>query len=144
MKEGDEVTQVYGETSSTRVTKILRTTLAVPHSVSELQYQGRKITVSSNHPFVTPDYQVVTAKTLKEGSMVLDGGGKAVQIEANTIREDFIGDLYNLIIHPESDRPIDHVVITNGIQSGDFLTQATLDSIQMDLDLREGKLIPIK
>ena len=45
-------------------------------------------------------------------------------------------DLYNLIVQSKSSKVRDHIVVTNGVQSGDWLLQATSDRIQNEIDLR--------
>ena len=45
-------------------------------------------------------------------------------------------DLFNLSINRESSKPVDHVIDTNGILSGDWLLQSTNDLVEEELFLR--------
>lgn len=99
------------------------------------------IVASVNHPFVLPDETVSSADKLRVGEAVLDANLRPVRITRIEKIQDFSGELHNLITERKSTAAQDHVVVTNGILSGDWLMQANNDQVEQSISLRTGSLV---
>ncbi|MCB0362802.1 MAG: hypothetical protein KDD35_08770 [Bdellovibrionales bacterium] len=113
-----------------------------PTTILETSFSnGASIYSSENHTFITDDYKVVKAKNLKKGMKVMGDLGTAVTVLMDPISVDFLGQLFNLSLNKTSSKAIDHVIVTNGIYSGDWLLQNTSDAIEDEIDVRTANNI---
>ena len=94
-----------------------------------------KITVSPNHTFITPSELVVDAQSISLGDEVLDENGGTVRV-VNKVKKKFSGDLFNFAVNLKSSSAADHIIVNNGVQSGDWALQSANDQIESDIYLR--------
>ena len=71
--------------------------------------------------------------------MVLDSHGDPVSIvSSNELK--YSGGLYNVITNADAARAADHVIVTNDVQSGDWLLQSANDIIETEIKLRTAQI----
>ncbi len=97
---------------------------------------GQSIVSSPNHTFVTPNEKVISAQNLRKGTQVLGSNGSIVEVAQNPVSEKVSDALYNLTVNGQSNSPVDHVISTNGIMSGDWLLQSNNDLLNEELFMR--------
>jgi hypothetical protein len=102
---------------------------------------GATLQVSPNHTFISNEEKVVSARDLREGMLVLNSGLNSVAVTSNQSTS-YSGDLYNLIINENSSLTSDHIIVTNGILSGDWLVQSVNDAIESEISLRMNVIKP--
>ena len=96
---------------------------------------GRILVTSPNHTLVRPDESIVAVEDADAGTEVLDQDGNIVSVMGNKTST-YTGDLYNVIVKSKSPKASDHIVVTEGIQSGDWLLQAANDGMEAEITLR--------
>ena len=140
--EGQRVSTI-GSTSGAVIWRVIKSSVKSLPLKSVAFSDGTSIAVSSNHVFISSDHRILRADKLKSGDKVLDGvlGAKIVNEISGT---DYTGNLYNVVISNSSAAPYDHLIITNGILSGDFSLQATNDRDGRDIDLFLANISVIK
>ncbi|MBF0207864.1 MAG: hypothetical protein HQK53_13350 [Oligoflexia bacterium] len=97
---------------------------------------GEKLLVSDNHTFITDDELTIKANKLQIGSKVLGVHNDILTVNRKKIIS-FNGTLFNFLINKESPEIIDHVIVTNGILSGDWQLQVNTDIIETSLSIRK-------
>lgn len=105
---------------------------------------GRQLLASPNHTLVKENGFIDSIENIKEGTGILTGSNSIAKIIRNKIVKNFSGRLWNLVVRPEAQRASDHVIVTNDIQSGDFLLQSSRDRIRQEISLRLGLVEPLK
>ncbi len=105
-------------------------------AVSITLANDRTLTVSENHTFVDTNYQVIKADELKKGSKILDQFQKPIDVLNADPIANFEGSLYNVTTSMADEEIKDHVIVTEGVLSGDYLTQITNDSVKVGVDVR--------
>lgn len=139
-KVGDMLLGPFTEDGAGRLDKRLMSTVE-DSSVLRLRFSsGVVIVASPNHPFVLPDEIVASARTLHPGDLVLDASFQPVGVLSVEDIDDFTGELHNLIVNDASTAAQDHLVVTNGILSGDWLLQANNDQVERSIALRTGTI----
>jgi hypothetical protein len=101
---------------------------------------GSIIRSSTNHTYITPEEQVITAEQLEIGNTVLDKNLKSVSLIKKEIINEYEGELLNFIINETSSKAEDHVISNNNILSGDWLLQTNNDSIEKGIEIRSGNI----
>ncbi len=122
------------------IVRVLRSEAQAPVTVYRVVFEDQsELVVSENHTFVTANGTVARTIDLPVGALILDRNHNSVAVK-QIIAERYTGALFNLVIRDHSELARDHVVITNGKQSGDFLMQATRDASQTSLDFHNGTI----
>ncbi len=98
------------------------------------------LTVSPNHTFVGMNGKLITAEKVEKGNQIMGADGKPVHVIQSRRMKNFTGTLHNFIVNEKSDKPKDHLLVTNGVQSGDWLLQSTQDTMRQEIDLRLGRV----
>ncbi|MFW7381740.1 MAG: Hint domain-containing protein [Oligoflexus sp.] len=88
----------------------------------EVGVQDRRVTVSSKHTFMT-SIGAVSIENLAVGDKVLDYDGSYQPIVSkNVIENEQVVTVYNYVLEGD-DRPVSHLIVGNGIPSGDIILQ---------------------
>jgi hypothetical protein len=94
---------------------------------------GRSLKVTTEHPMVT-DRGLIMAELLEAGdAMVMADGSLEKVVRVESVLHDGAGSVRNFIINPESTDPDDHMVLAEGIVTGDLYLQSQL---KKDLEQR--------
>ena len=89
----------------------------------EITYLGKTLRVTDGHPMVTSK-GIVKAITLKAGDILFDKSGKEVVIEKVQLGElDPSQRVINLIIESEEPSIENHILVSEGVQTGDYIAQ---------------------
>lgn len=103
---------------------------------------GSQLVTSPNHTLVKGNGRINSVENLAVGDEILTADGSTSRIAEKRILTDFTGQLWNLVVASHSPKAIDHVVVTNGLQSGDYLLQTSHDRIEQEIELRLGTVEP--
>lgn|GEM_PF-3282454 len=80
--------------------------------------------VTENHPFADPVEHVVRAKDLFPGMQVQSSDGEWTRIiKVERMPIDASQKVRNLVINPDSKQIGDHMIVANGVVTGDFMMQ---------------------
>ncbi len=143
LQVGDNVAVVGERMGTSKVTRFMGDISPVTHKVVRLQTDSKhELAVSNNHTFVKPSKVLVQAEQLSVGDEILDVNGKPVKV-INLTSNDMTAQLFNLVVNEGSDNPSDHIIGTQGLMSGDYMLQATQDSLQSAINVRTGKVQPL-
>jgi hypothetical protein len=96
---------------------------------------GTVLTASENHTVLNDDEELVTLESLALGEPVRKSDGQLVRVTAKEMVGHERLELINVIVNVDSMLAIDHVYITNGLFSGDWLLQTTRDSREETIEL---------
>lgn len=97
---------------------------------------GKKLTVSSNHAFPTASGVLKSAQELTTADELLDASSNPVKIAAVATKP-YTGRMYNFTIASTDANREDHLVVAEGVQSGDWSVQTTRDRLNKQVQLRE-------
>lgn len=103
---------------------------------------GSQLKASPNHTLVKANGRINSIRNLKVGDEILTGDFASTRILENIPVTGFNGQLWNLVVASRSPKVTDHIVVTNGVQSGDYLLQSSHDRIEQEIDLRLGTVEP--
>lgn len=133
IKEGDVVETPNG---SSRVVRVMTSAVENEAGVSFELSNGRRMLVSANHPLVVSGGVVKAAATITTGDALLDVRGQPVVV-VKAAPQDYSGTFYNMILEGLAPSGEDRIVISEGIQSGDWMVQSFRDQMNANLELRE-------
>jgi len=85
------------------------------------------LTASENHTVLNEDDELITLEALSIGDRVRRHDGQLISVTANKLVGYDKLLLINVIVSTDSVEPIEHVYITNGLFSGDWLLQVSRD-----------------
>jgi hypothetical protein len=95
----------------------------------EVGYGGRTISVTENHPFVVKGKELRQARHLVEGDEVLGADGRFHAITTlRPLKEEPYAWVHNLALESDSGEIEGHVVLANGILTGDHFLQNQLEA----------------
>jgi hypothetical protein len=113
---------------------------AVDEEVAVLAFSdGATLVAATNHTFIGTDGKVVGVPQLEVGDELRAANGSAVRVTAISPAR-FTGRLGNVIVSQRQEAAAAHVVVTEGIQSGDWLLQSTYAKLNAEIDLRRGRV----
>lgn len=101
---------------------------------------GTVLTASENHTVLNEDDEMITLEELSIGDRVRRHDGQLVSVTANKLVGYDKLLLINVIVSTDSVYPIDHVYITNGLFSGDWLLQVSRDNQGEAIELLWDKI----
>ena len=104
---------------------------------------GRQLLASPNHTLVKDNGLIDSVANMRIGTGILSATQETTNIVSNEVMKGFKGQFWNMVIAGQSPRAADHIILTNGVQSGDFLLQSSRDRIEREIDLRVGLVQPI-
>jgi hypothetical protein len=134
----------YSETSAATIEQMLMSEVE-KSTIHRITFDnGKQLLASPNHTLVKNDGLINNIANIPVGTGILTGNHGTTKIISNEVITGFTGQLWNLVIAGKSPKPFDHIVLTNGIQSGDFLLQSSHDRIEREIDLRLGIVEPIQ
>lgn len=126
LEEGDELSSPY---SAHKTSKVFAVTISDAAGFEVLKIfvsNGKNITVSPNHIFLGVDGKFHSADDLKMGEVLVSEGALTVVEKIEKI-DSYSGNLYNVIINNFSEDSHDHLFLTNGFVSADFVLQNSID-----------------
>ncbi|XXX74582.1 Hint domain-containing protein [Sorangium sp. So ce134] len=138
IREGLDVYTPQATNTMSRVDHMLMSEIEDTVALKLTFDNGTEITVSPNHTFVTEQEKLTSADRLAAGAHLLAGNGSTLTIVHIEQIQHFRGRLYNLITNRKSTKAYDHVIVTNDVQSGDWIAQVTHDALETEIDLRLG------
>lgn len=97
---------------------------------------GRSLTVSTNHPFISYDGIITSAEKLKDGSELAGTRGEPVTVLRATPTT-YSGWFHNFIVKSRDPKQMDRIVQSEGVQSGDWLVQSYHDQVKQNINIRD-------
>lgn len=101
---------------------------------------GKLIQDIHNHTLIEPNMKSVKVSELSNGQVIVAAVGENVSVISIDPRISYTGEMQNMVVNKTSIRPLDHLIVTNGLVSGDFLLQARSDTLKRSIDLRLDNL----
>jgi hypothetical protein len=133
VNQGDTLSTPAGEVP---VQKPLRSTVENFPAVQLELANGKSLTVSTNHPFITEGGIVAEARDIKSGSSLMQENGSSVPV-ASATPTSYTGTFYNFILDGKHESGSDRVVFSEGVQSGDWMVQSFRQGLATNVGLRE-------
>ncbi len=134
LAEGDMIDAPFS--TSDAVVSHRMSSMVTKYPVHVLRFDnGEQLIVSHNHTFVRPDLTSVTADQLRIDDPLLTGAGQTKVVAVERARQ-YDGAMQNLIMNGHSHDPLDHLLVTNGVLSGDYWVQIKSDTVGSGVDLR--------
>jgi hypothetical protein len=139
VKVKDRLLTPFSETEHSELDKIMISEAKDVELISIEFDNGSRLRVSPNHTFISPEQMVVTAEQLTPGQLVLDKNRQPIAV-ANKSNFKYTGDLINVIVNKKLPGAKNHIVVTEGMPTGDWLLQSHNDSIQTGIDIRTEEI----
>lgn len=135
-KDQNVMTPLSKEYVSGTVDKVLVSN-SEPQNLQRTAFSNGAVILSSlNHTFITPEEMIISADQLNKQDTVLDAKGNKITVQNISYHAGVVDRLYNLNVNSFSNQPVDHVIDTEGVLSGDWLLQSTHDLVEEEVFLR--------
>ena len=127
LREGDEIASPFAKNAGSRISMVSATDATGFAALKLHLNNGLHIVVSENHVFLGADGNYYSADALMVGHKLSSQSQEPMEVMEIEIVKPFNGMLYNFVINNNSQDRNEHLIITNGLISADFILQNEID-----------------